>query len=61
MLWKSTISRPPDRSVYCKIIFFFPHPKHMLKLMGKKIIRNSTQIKFPYLDLRIISTLGGFL
>ena len=48
--------RPPDKSVYWKIIFFishpnhmlwvlkrtvspsFEHPKHMFKLMGKKII-----------------------
>ena len=27
------------------------HPKHMFKLIGKKIITNFTLIKFPYLDL----------
>ena len=40
--------RPPDKSVYWKIVFFITHPKHMLwvlvehpkhifKSMGKKI------------------------
>ena len=28
--------RPPDKSVYLNF-FFISHPKHMLKLMGKKI------------------------
>ena len=32
----------------------FEHPKHMLKLMGKKIIAICTQIKCPYLDLWVI-------
>ena len=55
---KHTSFRPPDKSVYQKIIFLtsqpkqmfrvlkeppqwdgsFEHPKHMFKLMGKKII-----------------------
>ena len=29
----------------------FQPPKHMFKLMGKKIVKIFTQIKFPYLDL----------
>ena len=44
-------SRPSDKSVYWKIIFFISHPKHrlwvlkrtiskhMFKVMGKKIIK----------------------
>ena len=30
-------TRPPDKSVYWKTIFFISHPKHMFKLMGKEI------------------------
>ena len=30
--------RAPDKSAYWKAIFLISHPKHMLKLMGKKKI-----------------------
>ena len=32
-------ARPPDKSAYRNIIFFISHPKHMFKLMAKKIIK----------------------
>ena len=28
--YKHCYGRPPDKSVYCKIIYFISHPKHML-------------------------------
>ena len=33
-LGKLTLSRPPDKSAYWKIIFFISHPKHMLWVLN---------------------------
>ena len=30
-------SRPPDKSVYCKIIFFISHQKHMLWVLKRTV------------------------
>ena len=48
-----THNRPPDKSVYWKIIFFISHPKHMLWVLKRTVsMRNIfTQIRCPHLDL----------
>ena len=32
-----TMYRPPDKSVYWKIIFFISHPKHMLLVLKRTV------------------------
>ena len=33
----ASILRPPDKSVYRKIIFFISHPKHMLWVLKRTV------------------------
>ena len=49
---------PPDKSVYWKNNFLISQPKHILKLMGKKVSKICTQ-KFC-LSLRIEIHILGF-
>ena len=47
------LTTPPDKSAYLKIIFLFSQPKHMFKLMIKKIItilRNLFLLNWSYIN-----------
>ena len=45
--------RPPDKSVYWKIIYFISHPKHMLWVL-KRIVSMDGSFKHPKLIFKLM-------